>query len=159
MTTHAPLPGLDRRKLLVGALAASALAGLPGASAQAQTGPAKAAEELMKSILGGAKPTEGKLLFDISEIAENGNTVPFTVSVESPMTDKDYVKAIHVISTANPQPNVVTFRFSTLSGTAKASSRMRLADTQEVISLAELSDGKFLMSKRTVKVTVGGCGG
>ena len=78
------------------------------------------------------------------EIAENGNTVPFTISVDSPMTDKDYVKAVHVISTGNPQPGVATFRFTPQSGKAAAASRMRLAETQDVIALAELSDGKFL---------------
>ena len=112
-----------------------------------------------KKILGDAKPTEGKLTLDLPEIAENGNTVPFTISVESPMTEKDHVKAIHVFATANPQPGVATFRFTPLSGKAAVASRMRLARTQDVIGIAELSDGKFLMGKRTVKVTIGGCGG
>jgi sulfur-oxidizing protein SoxY len=85
--------------------------------------------------------------------------VPFTISVESPMTEKEHVKAVHVISTANPQPNVATFRFTQLSGRASAASRMRLAQTQEVIGLAELNDGRFLMTRRPVKVTIGGCGG
>ena len=93
------------------------------------------------------------------EIAENGNTVPFTISVDSPMTETDNVKAIHVLATANPQPGVATFRFSPLSGKATVASRMRLARTQDVIAIAELSDGRFLMSKRNVKVTIGGCGG
>ena len=66
---------------------------------------------------------------------------------------------IHVIATANPQPGVATFRFSPLSGKATVASRMRLARTQDVIGIAELSDGRFLMSKRNVKVTIGGCGG
>ena len=113
----------------------------------------------MKKILGDAKPTEGKLTIDMPEIAENGNTVPFSVSVDSPMTEKDYVKAIHVISTGNPQPGVATFRFTPQSGKATVASRMRLARTQDVIAIAELSDGKFLQSKRAVKVTIGGCGG
>ena len=59
---------------------------------------------MVKKILGDAKPIEGKVAIDMAEIAENGNTVPFTLSVDSPMTDKDYVKAIHMISTANPRP-------------------------------------------------------
>jgi sulfur-oxidizing protein SoxY len=85
--------------------------------------------------------------------------VPFTVGVESPMTEKEHVRAIHLISTANPQPNVATFRFTLLSGKASVSSRMRLAQTQDVIGLAELGDGKFLMARRLVKVTIGGFGG
>ena len=94
-----------------------------------------------------------------SEIAENGNTVPFSVSAESPMTEADHVKALHIISTGNPQADIAVFTFSPQSGKAGVSSRMRLAKTQEIIVVAELSDGKFLIGKRTVKVTIGGCGG
>jgi sulfur-oxidizing protein SoxY len=85
--------------------------------------------------------------------------VPFTIGVDGPMTEKDHVKAIHVIATANPQPTVASFRFTPLSGRATVASRMRLARTQDVIGLAEMGDGKFLMIKRPVKVTIGGCGG
>jgi sulfur-oxidizing protein SoxY len=150
-------PLLDRREF---AAAAVAMALLP---AQATPLGAQAAEpawqQALKNLVGDAKPVEGKVTLELPEIAENGNTVPMTVSVESPMTASDYVKAIHVIATENPQPGVATFRFTPLSGKASAASRMRLARTQEVIGLAELSDGKFLLGRRTVKVTIGGCGG
>ena len=116
-------------------------------------------EEAVKKILGDTKPIDGKMLLDMPEIAENGNTVPFTVSVESPMTDADYVKAVHIVSTGNPQPGVATFHFTPQSGKASAASRLRLARTQDVIALAELSDGKVLQARKTVKVTIGGCGG
>jgi sulfur-oxidizing protein SoxY len=117
-------------------------------------------EEALKKIVGDAQPvSNGRLVFDLPEIAENGNMVPFTVSVDSPMTERDYVKAIHVIATANPQPSVATFRFGPQSGRASVASRMRLARTQDVIGVAELSDGKILMTRRPVKVTIGGCGG
>jgi sulfur-oxidizing protein SoxY len=116
-------------------------------------------ELAVRKILGDAKPIEGKITVELPEIAENGNTVPFTISVDNPMTDKDHVKAIHIIATANPQPGVATFRLSPLSGKAAVASRMRLQRTQDVITIAELSDGRFLMSKRPVKVTIGGCGG
>jgi sulfur-oxidizing protein SoxY len=150
----------SRRQVIAAAAATAALALVPGLPALAQQQPEpKAWETLVKKILGEAKPVEGKLAIDMAEIAENGNTVPFTVGVESPMTDKDYVKAIHLISTANPRPEVVVFRFTPACGVAKAESRMRLVGTQDVIAIAELSDGKFLMAKRPVKVTVGGCGG
>ena len=75
-------------------------------------------EQAVSKILGDAKPIEGKVAVDMPEIAENGNTVPFTDLVDSPMTEKDHVKAIHVIATANPQPGVATFRFTPLSGKA-----------------------------------------
>ena len=151
---------LNRRQFAVAAAATAVLALVPAVPALAQEQPeAKAWETLVKKILGDAKPVEGKLSIDMAEIAENGNTVPFTLSVDSPMTDKDYVKAVYLISTANPRPEVVAFRFTPSSGAAKAESRMRLVGTQDVIAIAELSDGKFLMARRPVKVTVGGCGG
>ena len=116
-------------------------------------------QQALKALIGDAKPVEGKVTLELPEIAENGNTVPLTVSVESPMTASDYVKAIHVMATENPQPGVATFRFTPLSGKASVATRIRLAKTQEVIGLAELGDGKVLIGRRTVKVTIGGCGG
>lgn len=149
---------LDRREFVVGGIAVATATVVVVAEAMAQAA-AQSWEEAVKKIVGDAKPTDGKLTIDLPEIAENGNTVPFSISVDSPMTDKDYVKAVHVISTGNPQPGVATFRFTPQSGKAAAASRMRLARTQDVIALAELSDGKFLQVKRSVKVTIGGCGG
>jgi sulfur-oxidizing protein SoxY len=153
---------LDRRAFVLGAGAAAAIVPFLTGEALAQAAPqtSQAWQEALKRITGEAEPiTDGRLTFDLPELAENGNTVPFTISVESPMTEKEHVKAVHVISTANPRPNVATFRFTLLSGKASAASRMRLARTQEVIGLAELNDGRFLMTRRSVKVTVGGCGG
>jgi sulfur-oxidizing protein SoxY len=145
---------ISRRQFSIGAAAAVSLP--PQALAQAQ---AQAWEQALKAILGSAKPVEDKLNLDLPETAENGNTVPFSVAADSPMTDKDYVKAIHVIATGNPQPGVATFHLTPQSGRARVSSRMRLARTQDVIAVAEQSDGKFFMTRRTVKVTIGGCGG
>jgi sulfur-oxidizing protein SoxY len=147
---------LHRRNFVIGATAT--VAALAAHTSLAQEN-APTWEDAIKKILGDAKPVDGKMLLDMPEIAENGNTVPFTVSVESPMSDADYVKAVHIVSTGNPQPAVVTFHFTPQSGKAAAASRMRLARTQDVIALAELSDGKVLQAKRSVKVTIGGCGG
>lgn len=144
----------DRRTFLLGSGAAALLVPLLSRDALAQGW-----EEAVKKIVGESKPIDGRVMFELPEIAENGNTVPFTISVESPMTEREYVKAIHVISTGNPQPGIATFHFTPLSGRASASSRLRLARTQDVVGLAELSDGKFLMTRRSVKVTIGGCGG
>ena len=152
-----PSSKLNRRQFALGAAAGAAIAGLPAALIAQDAAPAW--EQAVKKVLGDAKPIEGKLQIDMPEIAENGNTVPFTISVDSPMSETDRVKVIHVIATANPQPGVAVFRFSPLSGKATVASRMRLARTQDVIGIAELSDGRFLMSKRNVKVTIGGCGG
>jgi sulfur-oxidizing protein SoxY len=144
---------IDRRAFVVGAVASTAVA----ATALAQE--AQGWEDAVKRIVGDTKPIDGRVMLDMPEIAENGNTVPFSISVDSPMTEREYVKAVHVISTGNPQPGVATFRFTPVSGKAAVASRMRLARTQDVIGLAELSDGKFLMTRRSVKVTIGGCGG
>jgi sulfur-oxidizing protein SoxY len=147
----------NRREFALGAAAAAMGLALPAAAlAQDQVQPWELA---VRKILGEAKPSDGKFTIELPEIAENGNTVPFTVSVQSPMTEKEHVKAIHIIATANPQPGVATFRLTPLSGKATVSSRLRLARTQDVIGIAELSDGRFLMVKRPVKVTIGGCGG
>ena len=160
MTGLATLAVTGRREFLVAASAAATIAGLIGAPGQAVAqDKVMTWEETIKKILGEAKASEGRLNVDMPEIAENGNTVPFTIKVDSPMTDADHVKAVHVISSGNPQPGVATFRFTPASGTATVSSRMRLAKTQDVIAVAELSNGSFLMGKRTVKVTIGGCGG
>ena len=150
---------LDRRAFILGASAMAALMPFLAAPGAAQEAP-QSWEDALKKIVGDAQPTgNGKLIFDMPEIAENGNMVPFSVSVDSPMTEKEHVKAIHVIATANPQPSVASFRFTPLSGRASAASRLRLARTQDVIGVAELSDGKFIMTRRPVKVTIGGCGG
>jgi sulfur-oxidizing protein SoxY len=151
---------LDRREFVLGAAAAAAVAALLAdvrlAAAQEK---APSYEEALKKLIGDAKPEEGKVNLELPEIAENGNTVPFTVGVDSPMTEKEHVKTVHVLSTGNPQPYVASFHFTPDAGKASVASRMRLAKTQDVVSIAELSDGRFLLGKRNVKVTIGGCGG
>ena len=155
---------LGRRELLLGTGAAALIALVTSAdrilaqSVEPSTG-GNGWETTLKSLTGDQTPVEGKLLLDVAEIVENGNTVPFTASIDSPMTESAYVKAIHIISTGNPLPAVVTFRFTPESGKAAVASRMRLAQTQDVIGLAELSDGQLAIAKRMVKVTIGGCGG
>jgi sulfur-oxidizing protein SoxY len=158
MTDKLRIEVLARRDFLIGAAAAAVIAQAFSAPALAQDKP-PTWEEAMKKIVGDAKPVEGKINLDMPEIAENGNTVPFNVIVDSPMTDAAHVKSVTVFSTGNPQPVIASYRFTPTSGKAAISSRMRLAKTQDIVALAELSDGKFIMGKRTVKVTIGGCGG
>ncbi len=158
MTQPVALHVTDRRSFVLSAAGIAALAvGLSGPAAQAQD--AAAIEALLKKVVGDAKPAAARVLIDIPEIAENGNTVPFAISVESPMTDADSVKTVHIIATGNPQPDVAAFNFTPQSGKAYVSSRMRLGKTQDIYAIAQMSDGKFFMSKKTVKVTIGGCGG
>ncbi len=118
-----------------------------------------AMEEIKAFTGGGAAAESGRVTLAMPEIAENGNTVPLTVSVDSPMSSDDYVKRVLIVADANPRPGVATFHFSPKSGVAEASTRMRLARTQNVIAVAEMSDGSFHMAKAEVKVTIGGCGG
>jgi sulfur-oxidizing protein SoxY len=155
-TVHSKRP--SRREFAIGTAAALSVAAPPLSAVLAQD-QTQAWELAVRKILGEAKPIDGKITVELPEIAENGNTVPFSISVDSPMTDKDHVKAIHIVATSNPQPGVATFRLSPQSGKAAVASRMRLQRTQDVITIAELSDGRFLMARRPVKVTIGGCGG
>ncbi len=115
--------------------------------------------EAIKKLVGDGAIKEGRIKLDLPEIAENGNTVPISVSAESPMTDADHVKAVHLFAEKNPLPNVATINFTPMSGVAEASLRMRLAGTQNVVAVAEMSDGSLYTVKRQVKVTIGGCGG
>lgn len=117
-----------------------------------------AANESVAKLLGGIKPQDGKIKIKLPQIAENGNTVPFTVTVDTPMTEASYVKAIHVLAEGNPTPNVASF-FFTPTGKAEVSMRMRLGKTQNVRAVALLSDGSAYQVTQEIKVTIGGCGG
>ena len=116
-------------------------------------------EEAIAAFTGGAEVKEGRISLNTPEIAENGNTVPVEVSVESPMTDSDYVAEVLILAAGNPNPGVATFMFTPMSGEADASTRIRLAKTQDVIAIAKMSDGSFYKDVKQVKVTIGGCGG
>lgn len=154
--------GLNRRELMIGAAAAGAATALLSPALAASTDDKAAGESFeaaFRKVVGEAQPTEGKIKLELPEIAENGNTVPFNVTVEAPMTDESHVKAVHILSAGNPQPAVATFHFTPQSGKAAVAGRMRLARTQDVVGIAELSDGKFYIHRRNVKVTIGGCGG
>ena len=111
----------------------------------------------MRKVLGGATPRPGKVRLEIAPLIDNGNTVPLSVSVESPMTSAEHVKAIHVFTEKNPQPNVLSVRLGPRAGRASVSTRVRLADSQTVHAIAELSDGSFWSGSADVVVTVSAC--
>lgn len=151
-----PIVHQTRRSVLrFAALAAAASVIAPGLA----HADAKAVEAELKKLYDGKTMADGRVKLDVPQIAENGLVVPITVDVESPMTEQNYVKAVHVFADGNPLPGVFTFRFSPLSGRASASTRMRLAQTQNIIAVAEMSDGSLFTTKAEVKVTIGGCGG
>ena len=120
---------------------------------------AKAVDAAIAKVTGGKAAGSGNISMDTPQIAENGSTVPITISVDSPMSDSNYVKSLHVWADGNPSPDVASFHFTPASGKAYVSTRVRLAKTQNVVTLAEMSDGSFTMAKAEVKVTIGGCGG
>ncbi len=148
------MAGLSRRQVLGAGAGALAAATLGAASAYANN-----AQDLIKAFTGGKAATEGKVKLDLPEIAENGNTVPMTVSVESPMTEASHVTDVLIVGDGNPNGGMVTFQFSPLSGVAEANTRIRLATTQNIIAVAKMNDGSFAMAAKQVKVTVGGCVG
>jgi len=153
------LPDLGRRDVLRGAgLGVLALAGGGLTTKEALATPESAAKAL-SSLTGGGNITDGKVEVKLPEIAENGRTVPITVTVDSPMSEGDYVKSIHIVSEGNPSPEVASFNLSPMAGKAEVSTRMRLGKTQNIRAAAVMSDGKVYGGVKEVKVTIGGCGG
>jgi sulfur-oxidizing protein SoxY len=111
----------------------------------------------IRKVVGEAPLRKGKVRLDLPPLIENGNAVPMTVSVDSPMTEADHVKAIHVFNEKNPQPNVLSIRLGPRAGKAAISSRIRLADSQTVTAIAEMSDGSFWSDEADVVVTLAAC--
>lgn len=136
---------LSRRQALV--LAGAAVAFGPRLAWASQT------DDAIAAFTGGAEVQDGGVLtLTAPEIAENGNTVP--IEVDAPGAEE-----IIVLATGNPNPDVVTFKFGALAGAQMASTRIRLAGTQDVVAIAKMADGSFQRASQEVKVTIGGCGG
>lgn len=135
----------SRRDTLALGLGAAALTVLP-------LRVSAAADDAIAAFTGGADVAEGGVTLTAPEIAENGNTVPVSVEAEG-------ASAIMLLAAGNPTPGVATFNFGELAGSQSASTRIRLAGTQDVIAIAKMADGSFAKASQTVKVTIGGCGG
>jgi sulfur-oxidizing protein SoxY len=137
------------------------LAAVGGAAAVLIIRPAKATPASMataiRQVVGEAAVKPGKIKLELPPLVENGNTVAMSVTVDSPMTAKDYVKAIHVFTEKNPQPNVISIRLGPRAGRADIQTRVRLADTQTVVAICEMSDGSFWSDKIDVIITLGAC--
>jgi sulfur-oxidizing protein SoxY len=116
-----------------------------------------AMDDAVRRVVGAARVSKGRVKLELPPLSENGNTVPLTVSVESPMTPADHVRAIHVFTELNPQPEVVSFRLGPRAGVARVATRIRLANTQTVTAIAELSDGSFWSAGAPVVVTLAAC--
>jgi sulfur-oxidizing protein SoxY len=111
----------------------------------------------IRNVGGTAVVKTGKVKIDVPPLVENGNTVPMTVSVLSPMTSDDFVKSIHVFNEKNPQPNIGNFYLGPRAGRAQISTRIRLADSQKITAIAQLSDGSFWSASADVVVTLAAC--
>lgn len=139
-----------KRREFLAALTGAALA----PAARGQTGPL---EQLLGSATRGATARRGRVRLELPVLAENGNAVPMKVTVESPMTVSDHVKAIHLLSERNPVRNMATFHLGPRAGRAEVASRVRLAGSQRVVAVAELSDGSFWYDVAEVNVTASAC--
>ena len=145
---------MPTRRQIIGAAAA-----LAGASLLGVRGPSAASklEDAIRERTGGAPVERGRVTLGIPQIAENGLSVFTTVSVESPMTPADHVKAIHIFSEKNPIAHITSFHIGPRAGRAKISTNIRLGDSQRVTAIAEMSDGRFFSDERDVVVTIAAC--
>jgi sulfur-oxidizing protein SoxY len=140
-----------RRSFLAGAATVTVL---PLASARATP---EAMAAAIKQVVGDAAIREGRVKLDLPPLVENGNVVPLSVSVESPMTEADHVKAIHVFNEKNPQPHVLDARLGPRNGKAQIATRIKLGDSQKIIAIAETSSGEFFSASADVIVTLAAC--
>jgi sulfur-oxidizing protein SoxY len=145
---------MSRREFLIaGGVVAGAL-GLRLTSARATP---DEAQESIRKLTGSAAINQGRVTLELPPLVENGNTVPLKISVASPMTPADHVKAIHVLAAKNPQPNVAVFHFGPRAGRASVETRIRLADSQTVVAICEMSDGSFWSGSAESVVTIAAC--
>ena len=147
---------LERRSVVAGAVAAAAMVG--GFGGRAMAAPTTHYDEALAAVLDGREAAVGEIAIEAPEVAENGNMVPVTIAVESPMTAADHVRRITLLSTRNPVALVARYHLTPMNGRALVSSRIRLSETQDIVAVAELADGSLRRASRLVRVTVGGCG-
>jgi len=144
-----------RHFLLLGTLAATPALAQLDANITARR--RAALEEAIRKTTRGASVRPGRVKLDLPPLVDNGNTVPVSVTVQSPMSAADHVKAIHLFTEKNPQPYVFTAHLGPRAGRASVSVRCRIADTGNVIALAEMSDGSFWSDTVNVVVTLSAC--
>ena len=146
---------MNRRRFLAASATGLAASALPAAAQRFQ--PPQDVAPLIEQLTGGATPQPGGIEIVLPQLAENGNSVPLRVKVESPMSADDRVEAIHVIAPRNPRPLVATFHFGPDAARAEVATRMRLAGTQKVVALARLSGNRYLVNDFEVLVTSAAC--
>ena len=144
------------RRVFLATAAGLAGTGLASAPRPARATPAEM-QEAVRRIIGPAQVRQGRVKLDVPPLIDNGNSIPLSVTVESPMTAADHVKAIHVFAERNPLPNILTAHFTPRSGRARVATRVRLADTGTVLAIAQMSDGSFWSDSTHVVVTLSAC--
>ena len=147
----------SRRKFLVAAGGFAAGIALPATAAAQLPGAPAATQEAIRRVVGTANINRGKVTLDLPALVDNGNAVSLGVRVDSPMTEAEHVKAIHVFTEKNPQPDVASFHLGPRAGRASVATRIRLADTQTVTAICELSDGSFWSGSASTVVTLAAC--
>jgi sulfur-oxidizing protein SoxY len=145
------LPARSGRRALLATLAAVAALGPGGAGATPE------AARTLLDRLATAAPRAGRIVLRADAVIDDGNHVPLTVTVDSPMTEADHVRALHLVADGNPNPGIASFGFTPRVGRCEVSLRMRLARSQRLYALAEMSDGSTWTVSREVVVTTGGC--
>ena len=139
---------------LIGSAGIGLVTALPVRSASAT--PAML-EEAIRNVVGESNLQRGKVTLDVPPLVENGNAVPLTIIVDSPMSEAEHVKAIHVFNEKNPQPNVISVTLGPRAGKASVATRIKLADAQRIVGIAEMSDGSFWTGEANVIVTIAAC--
>ena len=146
---------ISTRRRIIAVLAGLAAAPLlPFRAARAQADPFAA---LLKQLMGGATVRNGRVTVDTPRLADNGHSVPLTVSVESPMTAADHVRSITLLSERNPRPIMATYHLGPNAGRAEVTTRVRLNGTQRLLAVAHLSDGSYWSGMAEVEVTESAC--
>ncbi len=150
-----------RRHFLAAAASVAAAAALPPPVFAQATRDLRGTEKDMLAAIakatGGRPVTTGRVKLDVPPLVDNGNTVALSVTVDSPMTAADHVKAIHVFSERNPEPVVMSFHLGPRAGRAQVATRVRLADTQTLVAVAQMSDGSFWSGSAPTVVTIASC--
>ena len=144
----------SRREFLIGSAGVGLVSILPVSSASATRA---MLDEAIRSVVGESNCQTGRITLDVPPLVENGNAVPVTIIVDSPMSAADHVKAIHVFNEKNPQPHVISVTLGPRAGKARVATRIKLADTQRIVCIAEMSDGSFWTGEANVIVTIAAC--
>jgi sulfur-oxidizing protein SoxY len=151
---------LRRRHLLIGLGGMTAAAALPAVAAPTFPSQDQLPDEFQQAwheALGEGKPRPGRIFLELPALAESGNAVPLTVRVESPMNEHDFARRLVLFAPFNPHPRLCTLHWTPWSGRAEFTTKIRLARSQEVIAVAELSDGSLWQATQPVTVTIGAC--